>query len=188
MDYRKHKKDHIIIIAVLIFFAAFSLLSFGELWKSTLEPIGLHLWLKQAAPDTWWGFYELFQKYTDEEDRYIVMFSWVLSMGFFIGVLISVPYSLKAFNSFQKYASINGYLKVYLGGFLVFFMCIIGVAKLLFPPNVLGVFGMKIYISGYPSFIFIGFFISVFVQAALGLLFSMCRLIFLIKVKNSYEQ
>jgi hypothetical protein len=61
-------------------------LSLDGLYKTWLEPAGLHIWMEGVFPRGFSGF----DRYTDEPLRYKVIFSWIILVSGISGLMVSL--------------------------------------------------------------------------------------------------
>ena len=61
-------------------------LSLNGLYKTWLEPVGLHLWMEEMFPRGFSGF----DRFTDDPVRYKIIFSWIVVVASASGLLVGL--------------------------------------------------------------------------------------------------
>lgn len=94
-------------------------LSLDGLYKTWLEPAGLHIWMEDIFPRGFSGF----NRYTDEPLRYKVVFSWIIVVASASGLLVSLASIVPLYRHIMKaprvyIIAVCGYL--FLLGFFLF--------------------------------------------------------------------
>jgi hypothetical protein len=149
-------------LALLLFFAAFNLLSIGDTWKHTLEPLGLHTFFEENFSGLYQKYDYKFTRYTNDPEKYLVFYSWNLALALLVQLTLFIifffipksrDYLLALFYPKEQ----NYFQKIFapaLAPAIVFIYILAGPTT----PEGLGGF---VYFSGYFSFIFNSFFYSV---------------------------
>ena len=94
-------------------------LSLNGLYKTWLEPVGLHLWMEEMFPHGYFGF----DRFTDDPIRYKVIFSWIVVVASVSGLLVSlaaIPIVYRHVFSFPRL-----YIFAVCGYFLLIFFLLI---------------------------------------------------------------
>lgn len=152
----KYSKKYKITLTLLLFFALFNLLSIGDIWKYTLQPIGLHTWLDSLFPN-WYDKNEyLFYDYTDNGKKSMVLYCWNIFLGFitalsFSTFFIFIPNLRNYLISFLYLSPLNAthIISSTLAGVILVYI-------ILNPHSPSNKIGSTLYYSGYLSLTIIG--------------------------------
>ncbi len=143
-------------LALLLFFAAFNLLSIGDIWKYTLEPIGLHTWIETLLPQRYQSYERLFLTYSAAGDKYMAFYCWNIFLGFitslsFSTFFIFIPSLRNYLLSFLYLSPINAthIISSTLAGIILVYV----ILNLNAPSNQIGI---ALYYNGYLSLVIVG--------------------------------
>ncbi len=148
-------------LALLLFFAAFNLLSIGDTWKHTLEPLGLHTFFEENFSGLYQKYDYKFTRYTNDPEKYLVFYSWNLALALLVQLTLFIifffipksrDYLLALF-----YPKDQNYFQKILAPIFIPIIVITGIFLGPTSPDKMGNF---LYFNGFFSFVFSGFIYS----------------------------